>query len=125
NTRLTKKQRQDVWSLWIGSDVGQTECPLCQASTITQGDCNWHCGHIHAQSQGGSLDLLNLRPICAGCNQSMKTTNMKDYCQNVTGAINRLCLTYNENNLSLMSTERLKRLCTLEHLQTTNDQKTT
>ena len=32
---------------------------------------NFHVGHDIPESKGGTLDLFNLYPICAKCNQSM------------------------------------------------------
>ena len=32
---------------------------------------DFHVGHDKPESQGGTLDIANLKPICARCNQSM------------------------------------------------------
>ena len=37
----------------------------------------YECGHVHAEKNGGSNTLNNLRPICSGCNRSMGIKNME------------------------------------------------
>ena len=37
---------------------------------------SFHCGHVIAEKNGGSIEITNLRPICQICNSSMGTTNM-------------------------------------------------
>jgi len=37
---------------------------------------SFHCGHVIAEKNGGSIEIANLRPICQSCNSSMGTTNM-------------------------------------------------
>lgn len=59
---------------------------------------DFHVGHDQPESKGGTLDINNLKPICARCNQSMsdnytikewdkltntvKKKNLKDYMPN-------------------------------------------
>ncbi len=82
-----------VWDFWIGEDIGRTKCLCCNVAQISQ--MNFHCGHIIAEINGGSLEPQNLKPICQSCNSSMRTTNMDVFIQtyglnqNVTDRINK------------------------------------
>ena len=58
----------------------KAHCLCCKANYITQH--NFHCGHVVAEAKGGMLHVSNLRPICAVCNNSMGTTDMKEYAFN-------------------------------------------
>ncbi len=74
---IPKPIKDKVWNTWIGVTVGQTKCPLCSDSLISQS--NFHCGHVIAESRGGSNTCDNLRPICATCNLSMTNNNLFEY----------------------------------------------
>ena len=96
-TLIPQKIRIEVWNHWIGAHIGETLCPLCQKSKMQQGGCNeWHCGHIIPESKGGKIGIDNLRVICPGCNSSMGTRLMKDFCEGYIniypGSIQRLQL---------------------------------
>jgi hypothetical protein len=79
--RIPKNVRIDVWNKWIGKEIGQLKCPLCNIIEIQQGSCNgWDCGHIIAKSHGGDISIENLRVICKSCNSSMGSHDMRDYC---------------------------------------------
>jgi len=69
--------KRKVWDHWVGEHIGKTKCPCCKLTDITQ--LNFSCGHITAEANGGSLHLLNLRPICTSCNSSMGTKNMNEF----------------------------------------------
>ncbi len=69
--------KRKVWDFWIGESIGKTKCPCCKLSDITQ--MNFACGHIIPESQGGSLTVQNLKPICGSCNSSMGIQNMQDF----------------------------------------------
>jgi hypothetical protein len=69
--------RVKVWETYIGLDVGQIDCPMCEAVKIYQ--INFHCSHVVADIEGGECSLENLRPLCSICNQSMGKQNMLDY----------------------------------------------
>jgi len=66
--------RNSVWQTWINE---QHTCWCCHVEPITVG--NYHCGHIISRSHGGEPRLNNLRPICALCNSSMGTTDMRQF----------------------------------------------
>jgi 5-methylcytosine-specific restriction endonuclease McrA len=69
------------WNTYVGEDVAKTKCLCCKTNVITQ--LNFHCGHVTAEANGGTLNIDNLRPICAICNNSMGTQDMKDYAKNM------------------------------------------
>lgn len=80
--RLSKKKishalRIVCWNKYIGEDVGKSQCMCCKINFITQH--NFHCGHVLAEANGGTLNIDNLRPICNVCNNSMGTINMQEY----------------------------------------------
>ena len=37
------------------------------------------CGHVISENEGGGQEIINLRPICSGCNNGMGTMNMIEY----------------------------------------------
>lgn len=65
------------WEKWIGKQNGTHLCICCNQHTISTFD--FHCGHIIADCNGGGISLDNLRPICASCNLSMSSMNMKEF----------------------------------------------
>lgn len=82
--------KKSVWNHWIGMNVGEAKCPVCNITLIHQ--MSFHCGHIVAKSNGGANVVDNLKPICQSCNSSMGNKNMNDFI--------RLCSTgINETNL--------------------------
>ena len=64
-----------VWDYRVGIEVGTIECPSCGDNQISQSE--FHCGHIVAESKGGTLKKENLLPICSQCNLSMYNRNMR------------------------------------------------
>lgn len=72
---LVVKRR--VWAKHVGEDVGKTKCFCCKLTDITM--LSFHCGHIIAESKGGTLEIDNLLPICQSCNSSMNNINLHDY----------------------------------------------
>ena len=65
------------WNHHVGELVPKTKCLCCNNIDITQH--NFHCGHIIAESQGGSCDINNLMPVCNVCNYSMGSMNMNEF----------------------------------------------
>ena len=66
---IPKAVREQCWLAAFGRTFDHTcYIPWC-ANTITVFD--FHVGHDTPESQGGTLDPRNLRPICAQCNLSM------------------------------------------------------
>jgi BMFP domain-containing protein YqiC len=76
-SKITQAMRIVCWNTHIGEEVGKTLCLCCKTNSITQH--NFHCGHIVAEANGGLTCVDNLRPICAVCNNSMGTSDMKDF----------------------------------------------
>ena len=74
---IPKKVRTDVWNTFIGPNIPIHRCLCCLKTTICMTD--FQVGHVLSEHCGGNLNIDNLRPICASCNISMGTTNMKDY----------------------------------------------
>ncbi len=75
--KLSYVTRVSCWNKYVGVTVGETQCLCCKFNTITQ--MNWECGHIVAESCGGSNDIENLRPICRHCNNDMGSENMREF----------------------------------------------
>jgi hypothetical protein len=76
-TKITQAMRIVCWNTHIGEEIGKTSCLCCKTNYITQH--NFHCGHVVAEANGGKVQIENLRPICAVCNNSMGTMNMKEF----------------------------------------------
>ena len=74
---IPKKVRTDVWNTFIGPSIPIHKCLCCLKTTICMTD--FQVGHVVSEHDGGNLNIDNLRPICASCNISMGTTNMKEY----------------------------------------------
>ena len=74
---IPKKIKELVWNNHIGHDIATFMCICCEKTPIK--NTEFHCGHVLAEANGGTLDITNLRPICAGCNLSMGTQNMDDF----------------------------------------------
>lgn len=76
-TSIPSTIKRMVWNKYIGECIGKTKCYCCKLSDITQ--LSFHCGHVIAESNGGGIEVENLRPICQNCNSSMRTTNMEEF----------------------------------------------
>ena len=63
-----------VWDKYIGESIGKAKCLCCDLTDITQ--MSFHCGHVLAEVNGGTITIDNLRPICQNCNLSMRKTDM-------------------------------------------------
>ena len=75
---MTKKQtipkavREQCWLNTIGKNY-ESKCYVkwCQNKMNV---FDFHVGHDIPESKGGTLDINNLKPICARCNLSMSDT---------------------------------------------------
>ena len=74
---IPQSLRAAVWDKYIGRKIGEIECLVCNTALISQ--LNFHCGHVVAEANGGTISIDNLRPICKSCNCSMGTNNLEDY----------------------------------------------
>jgi len=75
--QISHTMRRQVWSKYIGDEIGQIKCLCCKLSEITQ--LTFVCGHIISESTGGETCIDNLLPICNSCNLSMGTTNLNEF----------------------------------------------
>jgi len=68
-TKIPKAVREQVWLRYFGKTY-EHSCHIqwCQ-NTISVFD--FHAGHDIPESKGGTMEVENLRPICARCNLSM------------------------------------------------------
>ena len=66
---IPKAIREQCWVAIVGKKY-ESKCyiPWCN-NTMTVFD--FHVGHDKPESKGGTLDIENLKPICARCNLSM------------------------------------------------------
>lgn len=74
---IPKAVKRAVWDKWVGKEIGTTKCLCCNHQEIRQ--IEFHCGHILAEKNGGKTNIENLRPICAQCNLSMGTMDMREF----------------------------------------------
>ena len=66
---IPKAIREQVWLKYIGKKY-DTKCTIIWCTNkISVFD--FHVGHDIPESNGGTIDIANLRPICARCNLSM------------------------------------------------------
>jgi len=66
---IPKAIREQCWLNIIGKKY-ETKCYVKWCNN-TMNVFDFHVGHDIPESKGGTLDLDNLKPICARCNQSM------------------------------------------------------
>lgn len=72
---VPKRIRELVWDTYIGRAIGAAPCVCCSQAQISQ--LNFDCGHVVSAAKGGKSVVPNLRPICAACNKSMGTKDMR------------------------------------------------
>ena len=66
---IPKAVREQVWLKHFGKKF-EHKCYINWCTNIIS-VFDYHCGHDIPHSQGGSIDLNNLYPICKQCNLSM------------------------------------------------------
>jgi 5-methylcytosine-specific restriction endonuclease McrA len=76
-SKIPKNVKINVWNTHIDPNIQRHKCLCCKKSIISITE--FHVGHVISENAGGTLEINNLRPICASCNYSMGTTNMIDY----------------------------------------------
>lgn len=74
---IPKVLKDLVWITWIGDTIAVSKCLCCETNEIRMN--NFHCGHVLAEAEGGTLCVDNLKPICAPCNLSMGSMHMDDF----------------------------------------------
>jgi 5-methylcytosine-specific restriction endonuclease McrA len=75
--KIPKSVRTHVWDLYIGQHINEHRCLCCKKTLIKI--TNFDVGHVIAESNGGTLEINNLRPICSVCNHAMQSMNMIDF----------------------------------------------
>ena len=69
---IPKAVREQTWLVYVGPKF-KTKC-LVTWCTNEINVFDFHTGHNLPEKKGGTLDISNLRPICARCNLSMGST---------------------------------------------------
>lgn len=78
STSRTSKQaippslKQNVWTKSFDTSIGSCFC--CKKKL--EQSVKWHCGHILSESNGGTLTISNMHPVCRNCNLKMAKTHM-------------------------------------------------
>lgn len=66
---IPKALREQVWVLHMGHAF-EGKCPISWCKNRIN-VFDFHVGHNIPEARGGSLTIINLRPLCARCNTSM------------------------------------------------------
>ena len=74
---IPKKVKTDIWNTYIGADINKHRCLCCKKTLISNTD--FDVGHVVSEACGGTLEIGNLRPICAACNHAMGACNMVEF----------------------------------------------
>jgi len=69
---IPKAIREQCWLNTIGKKY-ESKCYVKWCNNVMN-VFDFHVGHDIPESKGGTLDLENLKPICARCNLSMSDT---------------------------------------------------
>ena len=77
-TPIPKQLKNKIWRKYMGKDRGCAKCPCCYDTEIYMD--TFVAGHIVSEKDKGTVTEDNLIPICSGCNLSMTTRNMYEYC---------------------------------------------
>ncbi len=87
---IPKAVREQVWIQTVGKKF-TAKCPIrwCQ-NQITVFD--FHVGHNIPEARGGTLDMNNLKPICARCNLSMNSQHTIDEWNALVKPSNSRCI---------------------------------
>ena len=72
--KIPKRDRDLVWKQYSNKTIDK--CYVCPDMISFD---NFECGHIIAQSRGGSNKLENLKPVCGPCNKGIGSKNMDEY----------------------------------------------
>ncbi len=68
--------REKVWNKYAGYGNSKAQCYVCTKQVDIR---NWHCAHIIAAADGGSLSVDNLRIACEWCNCSAGKQNFDEF----------------------------------------------
>ena len=67
---IPKAVKTQVWLKYNGDKYMKQKCYVNWCKNLIT-PFNFHVGHNIPESSGGTIDINNLRPICAQCNLSM------------------------------------------------------
>lgn len=87
--KIPKALREQVWVRYLGN-VCRTKCPILWCNNQISA-FDFHVGHNIPESKGGTLDIKNLRPICARCNLSMSDNYTIDEWNKFEGKTDTFC----------------------------------
>ena len=77
--KINKSTRDKCWE----NEFGNANLVLVQFLIIiinyVKKEKGFQAGHIISEKNGGKTEFMNLRPICAKCNQNMAHYNWEDY----------------------------------------------
>jgi len=71
---IPTSRKTETWNAYIGEEIGKAKCLCCGIREITSRD--FSAGHVLSESDGGTIDVENLRPICSQCNLGMGSNYM-------------------------------------------------
>lgn len=69
--------RDCLWNIHIDVDIYEYKCLCCNINTITK--TNYEFGYIISETNGGTLNFLNIKLICFDCKQNLASNNMVDF----------------------------------------------
>ena len=76
---IPKALREQVWIQTMGRTF-ENKCYVHWCENIIN-VFDFHVGHDKPESEGGTLEITNLKPICARCNLSMSDKyTIKEWC---------------------------------------------
>ena len=75
--KIPKSIKDGSWERYIGNDIGQIKCPVCNLNDIRQN--NFEAGHIISEKDNGECTIDNIIPICSKCNRSVGVQNMDNF----------------------------------------------
>ena len=76
---IPKALREQVWIQTMGRTF-QKKCYVHWCENVIN-VFDFHVGHDKPESEGGTLEITNLKPICARCNLSMSDNyTIQEWC---------------------------------------------
>jgi len=67
---IPKAIREQCWIKSFGKETFEHKCYVTWCDNLIN-PFDFHVGHDKPESKGGTLDVENIKPICARCNLSM------------------------------------------------------
>jgi len=94
---IPKKLKERCWRMYVGDKL-DGKCYSCEEHIKFSG---FHTGHVLSEYDGGTINIKNLRPICAPCNLSSGVMNLDEF---------KKTLTPNESKALPETTEKLENI---------------